>query len=197
MSNNPVDPSVPVRPADVAELTKLLAQYGIDAERWQHPASNDVRDLFRELNHGECRLYLQPIRRELSIARIWIRRGGLVLIEKEIEETPGRRQARRRLPSEKFLPDETPEAAARRGLCEELGCTADAIQSINFLTTTPISRPTAASYPGLRSDYIVHDVACVVTGLPETAFETVENDVPGGKVVIHRWDWAAPVGLEI
>src|SRR5262249_19567456 len=129
-------------PTDAADLTRLLSGHGIDTSQWRHPDANTVDDLLRELKRGECRLLDEPLRREVTIVRICIRRGDLVLIETELIETPGRRQARNRMPSEKMLPGEDPAAAARRGIREELAAGDERIAIVH------VAEPFLQSGPG-------------------------------------------------
>ena len=174
----------------IADLARLLADHGVAIECWRHPDANTVDDLYRELMRGECRLLDGPLRRELAIVRIWIRRREQVLIEAEVIETPGRSQLRSRLPSEKMLPGESPEAAAKRGVYEELACADERIAVVRAVGPIFETRSSAPTYPGLRSDYLIHDVECTVAGLPDGAFETQEDDREhSGKMITHRWVW--------
>jgi hypothetical protein len=177
-------------PPTAAQLVAFLAAAGVDVAAWRHPHSNTVADLLAELAAGECRLFTEPPRRELTIIRLVVVRGGRVLIEAELIETPGRRQTRGREPSEKVLPGETPEAAARRGLREELGCPDEAIRVLGVSGPRRDTRASTPSYPGLRSDYRVFDVGCEVAGLPDGEFETEETTGMPAKRITHRWRWA-------
>jgi hypothetical protein len=189
MDEIPTDRSIVLKPTSIAELARLLTRHGIDLALWAYPAANTVDDLLRELERGEARLLEAPFRRELTIVRMMVRRGSQVLIEAEVIENPGRRQRRNRLPSEKLMPGESPAEATKRGLCEELSCPAHAIQVLRCDPPSLTTRKSAPSYPGLRSDYLIHDVECAVAGLPDGPFETHEDYREAGKMITHRWEW--------
>jgi ADP-ribose pyrophosphatase YjhB (NUDIX family) len=174
---------------DVAALARWLDENGIDTDSWGVGETKSVANLWDELMNGDCRLQAAPPLRLLEVAQIIIRRGEQILIEVEQEFHNGQRRMRHLLPAEKMQAGEDYRMAALRGLQEELGVAeANVVLLPHYkrLQTT-IDSP---SYPGLRTQYIFHQVEAAVTGLPEGDFWR-ENSVQthGDPVKRQRWAW--------
>ena len=94
--------------------------------------------------------------------------------------------------SEKIQGTETPEAAALRGITEELG----ASHKITLLAT-PIfnkeNKTTSYSYPNLPSIYRYFLGKAIVKGLPNPkthpTFKTTEYNIDGSQKRIIEWGW--------
>jgi hypothetical protein len=125
---------------------------------------------------------------------------SLLLKEKQhLSPIPPHRMTKERdmLLSEKMMKNETPTAAAVRGIAEELGAklTLDMIippPSLNHPSKT--KNTSSFSYPGLPAAYRYFIGSAIVKGLPKATatnktFETTEYNNNGKPKRIIRWEW--------
>jgi hypothetical protein len=172
------------------QLHRRLAADGVPVHDWRRPATRSVDDLAREIERGESEISFGPPLRKLRIVRLQIERGGLVLHELELHEDDGRSLIRNRPPAEKLLADEDPIVGALRGAIEELGVEPERVQVLEAIEQGVDRLDNNPGYPGLATEYEIHLARMTIDGLPDTDFETVENETgPGGRRVVHRWGW--------
>lgn len=172
---------------NVSELAGWLAASGVDVDSWGQGESKRLSDLWVEYESGEAAFEDDPPTRLLEVAEIIIRRGDTSLIEVEQEFSDGRRRARFVPPSEKLKPGESPLAAARRCLSEELGLTEAGVtlDPVYKLTEGTADSP---SYPGLLTRYRFHTFEAAAAGLPDEDFYR-DNAAPDDPIRRHRWGW--------
>jgi hypothetical protein len=172
---------------DMGELAGWLVAAGIDTTAWGEGESKRLIDLWVEYASGEAAFEDDPPVRLLAVAEVVIRRGDAILMEIEQQFDDGRRRARSVPPSEKMKSGESPLAAARRCLREELGLTeADTTLDPEYkLTEGTADSP---SYPGLLTRYRFHTFEATSDGLPDEDFYR-ENAAPDDPIRRHRWGW--------
>jgi hypothetical protein len=170
---------------DMSELAGWLAASGVDADSWGQRESKRLSDLWVEYESGEAAFEDDPPARLLEVAEVVIRRGDTSLIEVEQEFSDGRRRARLVPPSEKIKPGESPLAAARRCLREELGLTEVGVtlDPAYKLTERTTDSP---SYPGLLTRYQFHTFEAASAGLPDEDFYR-HNAAPDDPIRRHSW----------
>lgn len=176
------------------QLERMLSAHGVDTAQWGSAGARSVTDLLRELELGESVLTFSTgaVRRWVNVAKVRIfslEHHQFHLVEAQQLLPDGRVRTRGTPLSEKLRLKESPLAAARRGLREELGAlgTEDAINvdaaSLRQWRETRESR----SYPTLISNYNLHQFDATALALPRTRFETVEDEAAGP--LVHVWDW--------
>ena len=169
------------------ELANWLAAAGIDPAAWGREGAKQLADLWVEYRTGESRFVNDPPARLIEVAQVVLRRGNRVLLELAQEFADGRRRVRLRPPSEKVKPGESPRAAARRCLAEELGldeaevALSEAYQVIEEEADSP-------SYPGLTTRYCFHVFAATAAALPDADFAR-DNHAAGDPIRRHYWGW--------
>lgn len=172
------------------ELEMWLRAKKIDISVWGENGAKRVIDLWEELKKEDCFLQDDPPLRSIHLAEVIIEQNGKRLIEAEQELGDGTRRQRRIPPSEKMRPNEDIQVAARRGLQEELHITAD---RVTLLPQTYRQRQRlldSPSYPGLPTQYTIHRIEAVVTGLPHEDFWRDNLAFADGDPVRRqRWSW--------
>jgi hypothetical protein len=171
----------------LSELADWLAASEVDAASRGQGESKRLIDLWAEYEGGEATFEDDPPMRLLEVAEVVIRRGDAILIEIEQEFGDGRRRARSVLPSEKLKPGESPLAAARRCLREELGLMED---EVTLAQEPRITEGVAdsPSYPGLLTRYRFHTFETTADSLPDEHFHT-NNAAPDDPIRRHYWGW--------
>lgn len=154
-------------PATESDLADILTRHGIDHQQWGHGAAKTLSQLFEEIKTRESRLVAPEdgsvLGRMLGVAAVSITTNvtgtPLRLIEERQVFRNGEERQRQLATSlsEKIIDDEAPEAAAIRGIKEELG-----VAYGGLLTRSDeklIVRESSESYPGLLSIYRAHTFA--------------------------------------
>jgi 8-oxo-dGTP pyrophosphatase MutT (NUDIX family) len=176
--------------ADPATLAHWLAARHIDTRTWGQPGKKSLQNLWVELQRGESQLLDHPPRRMVRVAELWIRRGGLLLLEAAQTFADGSVRTVKRPPAEKILPAETPHQAALRCLSEELGVPPGSAVIASDAVEQQDVDANSLSYPGLRSLYAIFRVSVAVDSLPDGPFTTAEaTQQPGDPVTHHHWEW--------
>lgn len=181
---------------DLAELKAWLAEAGIDISAWGRNDAKSVVDLAREIANGESILQSEPPRRIVQVVqvRIPLVRGDseCVLVESAQEFADGRVRRRNNMPSEKMLPNEDPVAAAMRCLEEELGLDADQLLGPPTYTNSSQKIMESPSYPGLTTEFTMHQVLVETDALPAESFSTPNlAHADGDPVVASHWAWVS------
>ncbi len=186
------------QPESPADLKRWLTAKGIDLSQWGQGPSKSVENLWDELVNGEMYLQDEPALRVVPVVQIIIRRGDYILIETIQEFADKRQRFRDHPPSEKMQPGESYLEAAKRCLREELGVTDQDIEILANTHQTKTQQRESPSYPGLRTQYLIHIVEANVAGLPETNFWTHEAEHNRTDVVKrHYWAWEAEADSKI
>ncbi len=180
------------KPTSLTALHTLLAAAAIDYQRWPVTGRKSALDLFQELQHGDCQLQLNPLRRRVDVVMLLIWQDGNLLIETG-EERNGRTRTRRNWPpSEKRRDQETIAETVSRCLREEFaGQIPPACCPIQRYWSRTLSAD-SHSYPGLSSEYHFDIVELQTPPLPPTPFTTHEIDPLTQVHRIHHWIWQAP-----
>lgn len=169
-----------------ADLAAWLAEHGFESTGGPKVTS----DLWAELSRGESALFDDPPRREVSLVRVMLRRGPLVLLELAQELRDGTLRHRHIPPSEKLIAGETAEAAAWRCLHEEVGLATAEVTALVLGGPPMASRLDSPSYPGLPTHYTIYTVEAAAPGLPTTDFWRDNHDAgPSDPVRRHLWGW--------
>ena len=175
------------------DLEAWLADAKIDTSAWGHDNAKTVADLAREVANGESTLKLDPPRRVVHVVQVAIWRGERVLIEAAQEFGDGRMRRRNHMPSEKMLPNEDPVGAALRCLKEELGLDADELIGSPRYTNSSEKMIDSPSYPGLTSQFTMHQVLVETAALPDENFSTKnEAHAQGDPIAVSHWAWQLP-----
>ncbi len=173
-------------------LALWLASWGLDMSQWGRDGYKTAVDLWLELQQGDCIMQGPPPMRVVRVAQVIIQQEGKVLIEGAQEMGDGRIRNRRFFPSEKMKPGEPPAAAALRCLREELGITPDQVIILSEwgAQTDECDSP---SYPGLKTQYHLVEVAARIRGLPLQDFwhENTAH-ILNDPVKRHHWVWVVP-----
>ncbi len=175
------------------QFLKWLHNKGVDFTKWGRGKAKTAEHLWREVQKGETKLLDNPARRLVESVVIIVRQGDHILVETEQRMTDGRVRQRNWPPSEKLQVGETYLDAARRGLCEELGVTAEQIKfdfdSYHVIKTVKDS----VSYPDLLAQYHHHVIEAEIQSLPAQRFATDEpSALQPEKTKTHYWDWLIP-----
>jgi hypothetical protein len=154
-------------PATESDLADILTKYDIDHQQWGQGTAKSLSQLFEEIKARESRLVAPEngsvLGRILGVAAVNITTNvtgtPLRLVEeRQVFRNGGERQRQLAASvSEKIIDDEAPEAAAIRGIKEELG-----VAYGGLLTRSDeklIIRESSESYPGLLSIYRTHTFA--------------------------------------
>lgn len=164
-----------------------LARHGLDLSTWGVGEAKTVEHLFAELRDQECSLVVRGGRlvREVDVAHVLVLHGGRVLTEAFQEFRDGRRRRRDIGVAEKRRASESAEAAAVRGLREELGIEVSAADLV--LLRRERAEIGSPSYPGLHSEVRTTHF-CV--RLSAAAFrESYTEEQPDKRTV---WHWQEP-----
>lgn len=184
-------------PQEPSALKELLLRYSVDFSDWGRGPTKPLDSLLAEIRLGESRLQVDAsgaLWRAVTVVGVDVffvdpREGMLRLVEDRQEFSSGasRRRSLHTSLAEKQLPRETPDAAARRAIEEELGLPTRGlcIRPKGTGTTEGMS----STYPGLRSRRILTYFECV---LPPSLFESdgyVERQED--KVTSFAWQEAS------
>jgi ADP-ribose pyrophosphatase YjhB (NUDIX family) len=175
---------------NIAELERWLSAQAVDTARWGSDGAKTVENLWQEYRRGEVAFQDEPAARMVNVVQILLRRGDLLLIEIAQELDEGRMRQRGLPPSEKFIAGESPLAAARRGLMEELALDPARVESIELAGDAFKRAVESPSYPGLLTIYTVHTVEVLGADLPAADF-WLDNKAAlhGDPVQRHLWGW--------
>lgn len=176
------------------ELATWLHFHGVDITHWGRNSAKSIANLWLELQNGESILQLDRITRQplrmVRVVEVQVRLGNRHLVEAAQLFADGRTRQRNRPPSEKMHPHETPLAAARRCILEELAVAPSAITLPYQIPVARITRFASDSYPNLTSEYTFYIVHAHVAGLSTTTFTTNNAaHIEGDPVVAHQWQW--------
>ncbi len=168
-----------------------LNESGIDVSDWGVGGSKTVKQLWDELQSGDCAVHMKPALRIVNVLQLSIRKGPSILLEVEQEFGSGLRRQRQQPPSEKMKPGESCQEAAERCLAEELGIDSDLahFQASSCQETSSITE--SPSYPGLLTQYKFHTIEATADGLPEDDFwrSNIAFADDGDPIKRHRWGW--------
>ncbi len=147
-------------PVDSAEsLAHILRD--VDTRQWGHPPYKSIDRLYDEIDAGESRLVQlgSTIGRLVSVVNVEVTahiNGVHYNLKEDRQEFTDGNVRRRSLPgvSEKIQGDEDPEAAARRGIAEELGVTFAG--TLTSASSEIVRKPSSHSYPNLSGIYLTH-----------------------------------------
>lgn len=169
------------------ELAAWLAEADIDTAGWGLGRTKTLDDLWSEYVSGESGFTADPPSRLVEVAQLIIRREGAILLEVEQSFSDGRQRVRLHPPSEKLLRGETPHAAARRCLSEELGLTtADGVLIGEREPSVEVAD--SPSYPGLPTRYVFYTFEAAADSLPDGDFYR-DNNAPDDPIRRHLWGW--------
>lgn len=177
---------------DSNSLRQLLEENGIDSSLYGKGKAKTLNSLLKEINEGESKLEFNPLTRVITVLFLSLMRNGKVLTEVDqyFHQTPEREAFSRQRMSvlaEKMLENETPDAAVKRALNEELGV--DYIPSDTIIHRT-IETRISASYPGLPTKYITYQVVMDAPDeIPNEKFEFTEYFPNGNPRLTTTWDW--------
>ena len=166
-------------------LTRHLVRQGVRIDRWGCGQARRVPDLWDEVRRGDCRLTVAPLVRLVEVARARVYHpggGGLQLIELQQWLPDGRSRTRLQCLAEKVRPGESALAALTRGLREELG--AANLTRVRPESSRMFASSGSRSYPGMTTEYRIHQFDVTIAGLPDDDFVT--EDLAGGAA---RWGW--------
>ncbi|MDJ0752432.1 MAG: hypothetical protein QNJ45_02860 [Ardenticatenaceae bacterium] len=185
-----------VFPKTKQQLSQLLWSQGIDLTLWGKGAAKSVHNLWQELQTGDSRIQVYPLRRQVEVSSVIIRSGNHILIELEQTMNDNRVRQRHWPPSEKIQRNENPRHAAVRCLCEELGLSSDQFEISTAEPIIGVEERKSASYPGLTSFYKFYLFEATIQDLPATPFQTDEvlND-RSDPIKTHLWSWKHPPRL--
>lgn len=149
-----------------------LADAGVNFSVWGdgNVSAKSIDNLLIEINNGEAELLVDKhgeLLRQVNVIGVYVyyvssEYGFLKLRETEQIFANGKRRTRDYLPHsmfEKMKPSETPEAAAIRGLREELGINVS-LELFDYESSERIGE--SHSYPGLNTLYISHDFSVLL-----------------------------------
>ena len=181
------------------ELLEWLAHMGIDTSGWGKGAAKTAKELLAEIDQRETVIQKLEgkVYRCLQVAKLVVRPSlqdarsvPEHLMCKSQTMKDGRKRERNQLPSEKMLYGEDIVHAARRTVEEELSNVKDGdevrpervhIRPATLLSWYEITD--SPSYPGLHTQYHLHELTVEIGGFPPVGFTTVE-----GKKE-HHWEW--------
>lgn len=170
------------------ELAAWLQHHQIDTRHWGTGNAKSVADLWREVQAGESHFEDGHALRRVHVASLVVIQDDKQLIEALQVFHDGRKRVSDRAPSEKLKLGETAQAAARRCLWEEIGCSEENVVSPPILIRTEEQLLDSPSYPGLTSRFKLHLVRCAVRGLPAEEFVT-RNRAQDDPVASLHWRW--------
>jgi len=179
---------------DEAFLRTILKMFDVPLETWGTGKAQNVSDLLRELQQGECYLCVDNdgVTRVLEIVKMhisdpqFLERGNLLEWSQTFPDN--RVRERKQMPSEKLKSGETSEAALARGLKEELE-----LESIDWVaepSKTVKELRASLSYPNLPSVYIIHHFNVALnTDSPALRDEfTIVSKDPNEGILYFRWE---------
>ena len=173
---------------NIHQLREWLEANGVNLERWGRSDAKSAEDLWKEISSGESQIQDDSPLRMIHVVNIIIRSGDRILVEEG--QQLGRNQKRYRgfPPAEKVKAGESHIDAAIRGLKEELQISPDSIRIVSSSVAPQISIHESQSYPGLRTQYTIHEVEVETDNLPDENFWTNETNVDD-PVAKHHWKW--------
>jgi hypothetical protein len=176
---------------DETALAAWLRSHGTPVEQWGAGDAKTIAHLLAELRGGDCWLterdgtLIRNVRTvELTVST---RRAGVTLRLVEDHQRFPDGRVRRRPPTtslaEKLKPNEDPTDGAIRALREELAITEPT--TFRPLRRGPQTRTrTSPSYPGLRTRYVVHRLACE---LPGHLVREIHIEDEGNLTTVFTW----------
>ena len=167
-------------------LGRWLSENGVDTTTWNSADAKGIHALWHELERGETTLSAGPIRRNVRVVALLIKRGDDILFEVAQKMRDGRVRRRSLPPSEKLVVGEDPFKGARRCLREELNVDPAGVL-VSYAGKEERERD-SPSYPGIRSVYEVHYVTLALPQLPDHDF-TIPNRGDADEIVTHTWGW--------
>jgi ADP-ribose pyrophosphatase YjhB (NUDIX family) len=173
---------------NIHQLKEWLEASGVNLECWGRYEAKTIEDLWREISSGESQIQDDPPMRMIQVVNIILRSKDRILVEEK--QQLGRNQNRYRglPPAEKVKTGECHIDAAIRGLKEELQISPDSIKIVTSSFAPQISIHESQSYPGLRTQYTVHEVEVETDNLPDEDFWTNETNIDK-PLVRHHWKW--------
>jgi NUDIX domain len=176
--------------AGVHELRDWLVSKDVPVHLWGIGQAKRVEDLWSELCAGESVLTDRPLRRQVAVVSVVVRRGDKRLTEVRQLLASGETRTRQSPPSEKMLPGEDVETAAYRCVREELQVPRKSCRIIPGTHTEGSRTRESPSYPGLVTRYRTNEVEMAIPKLRDVAFSTPESaGSEDATVKIHYWDW--------
>jgi hypothetical protein len=171
------------------ELDRLKAALAAFLPVYGKGNAKDFAALVQEIQIGDCQIVWeneQPIRLVDVVLVIVFSHKGERLIEAYQEFVDGRiRQRGMQELAEKRKPGESPEAAARRAIREELGIAGDGLQFEKITTEGQPEKATESfSYPGLKTCY---SRIWFRVQLPELLYQKEYVEVQPDKKTVFRW----------
>ena len=176
-----------------------INSWGLDLAR----KTKTLDDLYLEIQKGDSILQVNnnKVIRLVKIVVVQIyktKSKAEVLVEDKHESSEGKIKEKNTYLSEKMMPNETVEQAARRGINEELGGIANKLGN-NLLIIGENNSKTeiknSLSYPGLMAKYKYHFIEGVIPKLTdkypnlEEQFTTQEFKRDGSLKRIIHWKW--------
>ena len=196
-----------LNPLSTEELAVILSHHGIETSGYGQGKAKTLGHLLKEIQNGESSLQSMnsQLSRVTNVVSIRLLFSGHVLVQRSQKLEDGRVRSKGSLVAEKMLPDESREAAVRRGLQEELGLEAQnfTIESRTWLTS--VLTQESPSFPGLASKYYVSQVDVTIhvqvgclgafaslgidgDSIAKYEFETTEAK-SDGKFITNHWQW--------
>lgn len=168
-----------------------LRAAGIPLDQWGAGKAKTLDHLIHELKDGEALLVGDGANlvRQVRVLSITVRCApgdGHVyeLVEDRQAFRDGRvRRRERRGVAEKLRPGELPEDSVRRAIAEELGLTG--LRSLTLCGRRE-ERRESGSYPGLQTEYVIHDA--IVEIEPRDFRHAGYQEEQKDKVSYFRWD---------
>jgi hypothetical protein len=176
--------------ADPAGLVAWLEEIGIDSHPWGTGPYKSMTNLWDEYKAGEISFEDDPPMRIVELVQIHVQQDGAFLFEVEQQFSTGERRFRNQPPAEKIKRGETSIDAAYRCLQEELRLKREQVEEISLADEQNKKVTDSPSYPGLPTQYRIHEIRARVTGLPAEDFWR-ENLAAseGDPIVRHLWSW--------
>jgi len=180
--------------AQLMEVQKLLSRHGVSTSNYGREGCLTVKDLAREVAHGQCRLETDEngkLLRNVSLVEVTlvvrITGGRLALVEEEqILDDGRRRQFMQRKLHGKLMRKETPVRGAWRCVRERLGLSATAANIFQAALTN------AQSVGQQRNAETYFEVGTFLEDAD--TFEALSSSYPGlrTRYVVHRIEFQLP-----
>jgi len=180
--------------AQLMEVQKLLSRHGVSTSNYGREGCLTVKDLAREVAHGQCRLETDEngkLLRNVSLVEVTlvvrITGGRLALVEEEqVLDDGRRRQFMQRKLHGKLMRKETPVRGAWRCVRERLGLSATAANIFQAALTN------AQSVGQQRNAETYFEVGTFLEDAD--TFEALSSSYPGlrTRYVVHRIEFQLP-----
>jgi hypothetical protein len=176
------------------EVVYIASNWNSFAEFLEHNQfvvdKSDQIKLLREMEEGVTTLIVNPPRRQVSVARIWIHRGNgneFLIKEKEMDHKDSCLRYRNCLLAEKIKATEDVFGAGTRVIEKQLGLPVSSISFDRDSHRTFYEDQDSQSFIGLITRRQYEDVHCTIQGLPCHDFITEMGDVT------YYWKWMQDV----